>query len=258
MNKYGLVAVSSLTVWLATSVAANEVMTFRISSIIDGRLITEDGKAISLYGLQFPDPSENPAGAKQAADQLISRVLTKQVTLDLSLFEQTGSSVNRYGDYHGQVLDISGNWIQQDLIEKGFAWWSGAAKYPRQLRLSLIAAERSAEKASFGVWQTFKTINANMLTVVPKYADFVIAEGRVHSVYSSAKMTYINFGENWKSDFTAAISSINKRNFESQGWKLSALVHKLVRIRGSVRWYNGPFMELSFPEQLEIRSPPSN
>lgn len=258
MNRYELIAIVCAHLYLVNPVSANDIAPYRISSITEGRLITEDGKIVSLYGLQFPDSVENPMEFERALDRLSSLVFGGLVTLDTSLFEEAGSEMDRYGDRHSKVLDPSGRWIQQELVEQGFVWWSGAAKYPKQLRRSLVAAERRAEETRSGVWREFRTLNANTLTSLPESANFVIAEGRVLNVYRSAKMTFINFGEDWKTDFTAAISSKNRRKFETQDWKLSALMHKLIRIRGSVRWYNGPYMELSFPEQLEIGSPQSN
>ncbi|MEH6544885.1 MAG: thermonuclease family protein [Sneathiella sp.] len=258
MNKYALVLIASSFAFFITSVIANDVSPYKISKIIDGRLVTDEGLVISLYGLQFPDSAENPGEFKQAIDRLQALVLQGQVRLDASLFKEIGAEKNRYGDWHGKIVNHSGTWVQEELVEKGFVWWSGAAKYPKKLRAALVAAEQRAEEARSGIWHSFKAENANTLSSLPKFSDFVIAEARVQNVYSSAKMTYINFGESWKSDFTAAVSSKNKRKFESQGWKLSSLMHKLVRIRGPVRWYNGPFMELSFPEQLDISSPQSN
>jgi len=258
MNNCGLIVIFSSFAFLVASVTANEISTYKISRIINGVLLTEEGQVISLHGLEFPDPAINHVESKQAFDRLRDLVLPNKVKLDTAPFREIGAEVNRYGDLHGKILDPSGKWVQQELVEKGLVWWSGAANYPTQLRASLVIAERRAEEARSGMWQTYHPENANTLTSLPRFTDFVIAEGRVHNVYSSSKMTYINFGENWKSDFTAAISSKNKRKFESQGWKLSALIHKLIRIRGSVRWYNGPFMELSFPEQLDIRPPLNN
>ena len=258
MTSCGLIVILSSFAFLVTSVTANEISTYKISKIIDGCLLTEEGQAICLYGLQFPESAIHPVEFKQALDRLRGLVLPRKVKLDATPFEEVGAELNRYGDWHGKILNHSGIWVQQEMVEKGLVWWSGAANYPGQLRALLVLAERRAEEAGSGMWQTIRPENANTLTSLPRFPDFVIAEGRVHNVYSSPKMTYINFGENWKSDFTVAISSKNKRKFESQGWKLSTLIHKLVRIRGSVRWYNGPFMELSFPEQLDIRSPLNN
>lgn len=254
MTSCGLIVILSLFAFLVASATAKEIATYKISKIVDGGLLTEEGQVISLYGLQFPDPAINPVESKRAFDRLRDLALPNKVKLDATLFREISADVNRYGDWHGKVMDPSGKWIQRELVEKGLVWWSGAANYPVQLRASLVLAERRAEEARSGMWQTFSPENANTLTSLPRFTDFAIAEGQVLNVYSSSKMTYINFGENWKTDFTAAISSKNKRKFESQGWKLSALIHKLVRIRGSVRWYNGPFMELSFPEQLDIRA----
>jgi len=65
-------------------------------------------------------------------------------------------------------------------------------------------------------------------------------------------ITYINFGDDWKRDFTVAISSKYKVNFKGLDWKFLSLENKWIRIRGQLRTYNGPYMELYFPEQIEF------
>ncbi|MEH6526194.1 MAG: hypothetical protein V7723_08975, partial [Sneathiella sp.] len=141
MNRYALVLIVGSFTFFVTSVIANDVSTYRISKIIDGRLVTDEGLAISLYGLQFPDSAENPVEFKQAIDQLQALVLPGQVRLDASLFKEMGAEKNRYGDWHGKIVNNSGTWVQKELVEKGFVWWSGAAKYPKKIRAALVAAE---------------------------------------------------------------------------------------------------------------------
>jgi endonuclease YncB( thermonuclease family) len=215
-------------------------------------LSTEDTTTISLYGLQLPSRAMNPDFADKALQALGNYVLNKPLYLEKSYFMEAGVGTNRYGDSHGQLFDLSGTWIQMAMIEKGYAFWSGAAGFPVQLRHALVNAENKAQDSRAGIWQTYEILNANEIDVKPAYSEFVIAEGRIRNVYQSAKMIFLNFGENWKTDFTVAISVRNKRNFEKQDWKLDNLIHKLVRIRGPLRSYNGPFMELSFPEQIDV------
>lgn len=244
-------------VYLACSFAmipyAEAQSDFQVITLENTLLFTDNESTISLYGLQLPDVNTNSELARKSRQRLRNFVLKRPVHLETSHFLDADARFNRFGDIHGQLFSLSGVWIQKEMIETGLAFWSGAAGYPKHLREVLVNAENEAEETLVGIWQTYEILKANKFNEKGVYADFVIAEGRIRNVHNSAKMTYLNFGEDWKTDFTAAISSKNKRKFEKQGWKLESLMHKLVRIRGPLRSYNGPFMELSFPEQLEIR-----
>ncbi len=101
-----------------------------------------------------------------------------------------------------------------------------------------------------------KIHNASDLDDADKNSTFQIVEGQVQNVVSIRGTTYLNFGNDWREDFTASVSSKNKKYFKNQDWKLSELTNKWVRVRGRLRDYNGPYMELIFPQQLEFLGQP--
>jgi hypothetical protein len=63
---------------------------------------------------------------------------------------------------------------------------------------------------------------------------------------------YLNFGADWKSDFTVTLAPAVRRVFEAEG--IDPLVYdgKRVRVRGWIESYNGPMIEASHPEQIEV------
>ena len=63
---------------------------------------------------------------------------------------------------------------------------------------------------------------------------------------------YLNFGQDWRTDFTFSISPRDRRRFEQQGVDLAGLAGRRVRARGWVTLRNGPLIQLTHPEQLEI------
>lgn len=74
-------------------------------------------------------------------------------------------------------------------------------------------------------------------------------------VVRTARTTFINFGPDWRTDFTAAINNSRRRHFRNLGVSLQELVGKNIRLRGWIRPYNGPFMELESWTQIEILGP---
>ena len=63
---------------------------------------------------------------------------------------------------------------------------------------------------------------------------------------------YLNFGKNWKTDFTIAVSTSLRKKFAKEGVHVLSLAQTPVRVRGYVRDYNGPFLELEDTVHLEI------
>ena len=63
---------------------------------------------------------------------------------------------------------------------------------------------------------------------------------------------YLNFGENWRTDFTVTLSSKVSRLFKKVGMDPLALKDQRIRVRGWLRKRNGPMIQASHPEQAEL------
>ena len=63
---------------------------------------------------------------------------------------------------------------------------------------------------------------------------------------------YLNFGRFWKEDFTAVIAAPALRLFAEAGMDPLVLEGALVRIRGWVDDRDGPRIEVTHPEQIEV------
>lgn len=63
--------------------------------------------------------------------------------------------------------------------------------------------------------------------------------------------TYLNFGADWRSDFTVMIDARARRRFDHAGIDLDALEGREVLARGWIRSRNGPMIEATHPEQLQ-------
>jgi hypothetical protein len=172
--------------------------------------------------------------------------------LDRSAYNKGSVARNRYGDLHGKIMLLDGRWLQEELIAKGYAFWSGEPGYPPDLRRRLVEAERAASIEKLGIWRHFRIVNANQSEQRYWNGQFIIAKGVVREVYRGASATYINFGDDWRSDFTAAIPSRSRKKFVQGDWTIASLKNRSITVRGFVRFYNGPYLELDFPEQLEI------
>jgi hypothetical protein len=77
-------------------------------------------------------------------------------------------------------------------------------------------------------------------------------EGRVLLADRRSSRIFLNFGRFWKEDFTAVIEGPALRLFERDALDPLALEGALVRIRGWVDDRDGPRIEITHPEQIEV------
>ncbi|MCW8951924.1 MAG: thermonuclease family protein, partial [Rhodospirillales bacterium] len=80
---------------------------------------------------------------------------------------------------------------------------------------------------------------------------FQLVEGRVVDTANVKGTVYLNFGRNWRTDFTVAIHRRALRLFEKTGVDPLLLKGRTIRVRGWLRSRNGPMIEATHPEQIE-------
>ena len=73
---------------------------------------------------------------------------------------------------------------------------------------------------------------------------FMIVEGHVYDVYESYENIYLNFDQDWKTDFTVRIP---KKDKDFKNIDLNSYENKMVQVRGFVEFYNGPSLTLEHP-----------
>lgn len=230
-----------------------------VALAVDGlRLTLNDGQIVELSGIEIPgmnemgaaDPSNFPLQAKQALDQLF--VKDKDIILYQTRDKDTGR-VNRMGHTLAHVVQKPGNvWIQSYLVRQGLARVAPTLRNP-ELADQLYKIEQQARDEKRGIWA-----DGSAYTVV-KTADpinpsprFIVAEGTVVKAAIVSNRVYLNFGDDWKKDFSVGVEPDVRRALARAGIDPLQLQGKALRIRGWVRDYNGPFIDLETPAQIEF------
>ena len=119
---------------------------------------------------------------------------------------------------------------------------------------SCAVARRGRGRPRSGIWAEPAALKntempGDILAVV---GQFVVAEGRVHSVREAGATLYINFGRRWTQDFAVTISRRNIAAFEAAGVPLKSLERRRVRVRGWVEQRGGPRIHASWAGQIEV------
>lgn len=229
-------------------------------------LVLDDGRAVRLIGMLGPKPAaRGPAsGARTVMETALSGfVLGKQVSLYIGERKR-----DRYGRLLAHVMLVDGGgreteWVQGRLVSDGLA--RVISFQDNRLCISeLLALEKEARDARKGLWSNgfFAVRPAMAEDLLYRLAQsYEIVEGRVVDVAAVKGRTYLNFGKDWKRDFTAFIPARTAGLFESnesdwgQGIRLADLAGKQIRVRGWLRNYNGPSITISHPEQIELIKP---
>ncbi len=141
--------------------------------------------------------------------------------------------------------------LQHQLVAMGAA---RVAPQSENLALidQLLVVEQAARAARKGLWAlpAYRVFDANKAGRA--IGGFHLIEGEVRRIAKVKSRFYINFGTDYKTDFTASAGSRGYRKWAGQGFDLTSLADARLRIRGFVEAINGPSIELSHRRQLEV------
>jgi hypothetical protein len=77
-----------------------------------------------------------------------------------------------------------------------------------------------------------------------------VVQARVRDVAEVDGRVYLNFGADWRTDFTVTLAPRTARLFAEAGVAVQAYESKRVQVRGWLERYNGPLIEATHPEQI--------
>jgi micrococcal nuclease len=219
-------------------------------------LILQDGRAARLAGVLIPKrgrDAHTSSQPREAAEKQITELLVGQAAeLHLDARQR-----DRYGRILAQVFVMKDGeriWVQEKLITSGLARVI-SFKENRHCITELLALEKTARETKAGLWgsQHFAIMPAASEDVLAGLTQsYEIVEGQVENVAEVRGRIYLNFGKNWRRDFTATISGDALNLFPDGSQSITALRGRPVRVRGWIENINGPSINITHPEQLEI------
>lgn len=226
--------------------------TFRVDRVIDGdTLVLDDGRQVRLTGIQAPklslgrpNVSDWPLGP-EAKTVLEDMLLGQTVTL-----KSPGEPLDRHERLLAHVVTRDGHWAQGDMVEKGFARVYTFADNPH-LAPELLERERAARAERRGIWAKAFYIVRTPVTLDDATGTFQIVEGTVVSAQRIKNTVYLNFGNDWRTDFTVSFDAKMLDDFRALGLDPLTWKDKRVRVRGWIQDKNGPLITLTHPQALE-------
>ncbi len=234
-----------------------------VIEVVDGDTVILDRKIeganqVRLVGLQAPKLPLGRKGFKiwpLAPDSkfaLERLTLNKRVTLAYG-----GSRVDRHGRLLAHLFLDDGSWVQGEMLLAGMArvytFSDNRAAGPLMLEREQIARD-----ARRGIWtHPFYAVRAATPDALLRLTGtFQVIEGTVRAAARVKSRVYLNFGEDWRSDFTATLHKKGRRVFNKSDIDPLTFENKRVRIRGWLKKYNGPAIDITHPEQIEVIADP--
>jgi len=227
--------------------------TGRAVEIVDGdTLVLADGRQVRLVGIQAPKlplgrPGFTPWPLGEAAKRALADLaLGKTLTLTYG-----GARRDRYGRALAHLRDGDGLWIQGALLERGMARVYSFADNRARVA-EMLAREATARDAGRGIWAHPFYAVRTPTSATRHIGGFELVEGRVRDAALVRGRVYLNFGADWRSDFTVALDPAARRLFAAAGRDPLSLDGERIRVRGWITSYNGPMIEATHPEQIEV------
>ncbi|MEM8551375.1 MAG: thermonuclease family protein [Pseudomonadota bacterium] len=118
---------------------------------------------------------------------------------------------------------------------------------------AMFTVERAAEQQRRGIWRRAPVRMADDATLSGAAGRYALVEGVVKSIGQTRRTVYLNFGVNYRTDFTVLV-----RRRKGEAWRdgLSALEGRRVRVRGVLGAWNGGLIEVEHPRQIETLDRP--
>jgi endonuclease YncB( thermonuclease family) len=213
-----------------------------------------DGGVLRLAGLVAPEPPLGYRGVWRSHERARTGLaaLTEGTTLAVRV-----AGADRWGRALGAATLPDGRDLAAVLLSAGWAMVAGHAPGPDRVgRLELEAEARAREH---GLWadayyrvRAAEDLPAELEADAVSSGRFLLVEGRVREVAVVRGRAYLNFGPDWRTDFTATLSPDARRRFRDAGLDPRDWQGRTLRLRGWLLSWNGPMLELADPGQVEV------
>jgi len=235
----------------AAPAGLSEGLAGRVAAVLGAdTLDLEDGTRVRLAGVQVPQPARDGRAAWPHATE--AAVAVGHATLGRSVrLWHPEDARDRWGRALAHLVRDDGLWLQGALLMEGLARVHTQPRTATGAGL-MLDLERTARAARLGIWgERFYRVR-NPDETWGDIDSVQVVEGRVVDATVIRGTAYLNFGTDWRRDFTIRAAAEARRAFGRAGIDLGDLSARRVRARGWVFPLNGPMIDLTHPAALEV------
>ncbi len=141
--------------------------------------------------------------------------------------------------------------LEEELILNGFAIVYPSHDEIRQVKL--LTLEKIARNRNLGIWSEDKYKIKSAKDNLQQYMEsFQIVKGKILKATLKKGNLYLNFGNNWRNDFTIRIEQKYIKNFQNKGFYPRKWQDREVIVRGWLEKYNGAMITVTSPVQIQL------
>lgn len=226
----------------------------KVVDVVDGDTIRlSNGYLLRYIGLDTPEVhikkgkdfiySPQPF-ALEAAEFNRKLVEGKYVRIEFDVVRK-----DKYGRLLGYCF-VGDKFVNAELIKAGYA---SLFTFPPNVKYvdSFVRLQKQARKGLKGFWGILTVLDADEAR---KYINQIrTVRGRVLSTYQSRNCVYLNFGRDYKTDFTVVIFNNSLKYFKHKSIEpVSFYKRKIVQVTGRIKEYNGPEIIVNSPFEIEV------
>ncbi|HEX7006463.1 MAG TPA: thermonuclease family protein [Alphaproteobacteria bacterium] len=229
-----------------------------VAEIIDGATLRlDDGGVVRLVGIDAPEPPPGRSSRGRWPHEAEARAALEAFALGKRvILLQDGTREDRHGRRlaHVHVVGAGGEedlWLQGEMLKRGLARVH-LAEDNRALAAEMLAIERAARAARRGLWAE-RIYRVRTPEEAAADADsFQLVEGTVYAAAIVSGRGYLNYGPDRHTDFTVVLSPRVRRLMRDAGVDMNMLAGRRIRVRGWIMLRDGPMIELTCPEAIEL------
>ena len=218
-----------------------------IKQVIDGdTVMLSGGDLVRILGIDTPERDEPFYG--EARDYLGAAVHSGTPALELCSSE----SRDRYGRRLA-FLEVSGRDVSAELLLEGLARTLIMGTCTRPRSTSYRRLEREAFRAGRGIWSLQKPRRVAQSEAGDYIGWLMTVTGSVRKVHTGPRAIHLNFGADYRTDFTGVIYRKDLSRLTGEGLKpITAYSGQAVEITGVIKEYQGPEIIVEAADQIDI------
>ena len=210
--------------------------------IIDGDTIEiPGGERVRLLGIDTPEKGD--LLSNMAATRL--KELTTPGPVEFKLCDER----DRYGRLLATV-SVDGSDVNRILLREGLALPMLIPPCGRTVAKEILIAAAEGAMSGKGIYTRGENRIISHADSHEHIGEYVMVKGRILELYKGRKAWHLNFGQDYKTDFTAVLFRDGQSRFSDLGIDPAVLVGSEVLVIGKVKRYNGPEIIVHGPDQI--------
>lgn len=246
--------ITLLLVSLFFSRSCVDYQAVRVKYVIDGdTIILSNNQKVRYLGIDTPEMmvktaagfEYSPQPFAEAAKEFNRNLVEGRVArLEFDLVKK--DKYNRLLAY----CFVGDKFVNAQMLKNGLAMLYTNVPNIKYVDL-LVQAQEEAREAGLNLWKSASVIP--VLEAGAHVGELATVEGRVLKVKRTNSAVYLNFGKDYRTDFSAVIFKDIFRLFNEQKISLENYYKgKTVRVSGLIKEYQGPEIIVRHPSQIEL------